>query len=61
MKIKRYHLVAAKDPEQLQIEITKLIAEGWQPFGHVAVTEPAPEGRNRFFQPVVQYEGEIRS
>lgn len=61
MKIKRYHLVAAKDTEQLQTEIAKLIADGWQPFGHVAVTEPVPDGRNRFFQPMVQFEGEIRS
>lgn len=61
MKIKRYHVVAAKDPEQLQTEVSKLIAEGWQPFGHFAVTEPVPDGRHRFFQVVVQYEGEIRS
>ncbi len=61
MRIKRYHLASAKDPEQLQNEVSKLLAEGWQPFGQLVVAEPAAGAGMRFFQTMVQYEGEIRS
>jgi hypothetical protein len=61
MRIKRYHLASAPDTTTLDTEVSKLLAEGWQPFGQLVVTEPTEEAQHRFFQPVVQYEGEIRS
>ena len=61
MRIKRYHLASATDATGLENEVSKLIAEGWQPFGHVVVTEPGEGSQERFFQALVQYEGEIRS
>lgn len=61
MRIKRYHLATGSDPQTLQDQVTKLLAEGWQPFGHLAVDERAAGQAERFFQPMVQYEGEIRS
>lgn len=60
MRIKRYYLAAASDPQTLQNEVTKLLAEGWQPFGQLAVAEPSNNSSDRFLQPMVQYEGEIR-
>ena len=61
MKVKRYHLVSASDPQQLQNEVNKLIAEGWQPLGHLVITQSAPASGTHFFQTMVQPEGEIRS
>lgn len=61
MRIKRYHLASASDPEQLQNEVNKLIAEGWQPLGQVVVAQSPTGSEPRFFQAVVQHEGEIRS
>jgi hypothetical protein len=61
MRIKRYHVVSAPDAGALQNEISKLLPEGWQPFGQMIITEPSNESSERFFQVVVQYEGEIRS
>jgi hypothetical protein len=61
VRIKRYLLASGKDPEQLQNEVSKLLAEGWQPFGQMTVAEAATASGERFFQPMVQYEGEIRS
>jgi hypothetical protein len=61
MRIKRYHLAAAADATGLQSEVSKLIAEGWQPFGQMVVSEPIDGSPDRFFQVVVQFEGEIRS
>jgi hypothetical protein len=61
MRVKRYHLVSAAEPEQLQHEVSKLIAEGWQPFGQMVVTQATADTGPRFYQPMVQFEGEIRS
>jgi hypothetical protein len=61
MRIKRYHVVSAVDSSTLESEVGKLIPEGWQPFGQMLITEPSNESGERFFQVVVQYEGEIRS
>jgi len=60
MRIKRYYLVSGSDPQTLQNEINKLLADGWQPFGQMVVIEPSNDSTNRLFQPMVQYEGEIR-
>jgi hypothetical protein len=61
MRIKRYHLASAQDSAGLQTEVSKLISEGWQPFGQLVVAEPSEPSGVRFFQPVVQFEGEIRA
>ena len=61
MRIKRYHLASGTDPEALQNEVNKLIAEGWQPFDQLVIVEPAAGSNARFFQVLVQYEGEIRA
>jgi hypothetical protein len=61
MKIKRYHLASGSDSETLETEVNKLVAEGWQPFGQLITAPPAEESGARFVQPMVQYEGEIRS
>ena len=62
MRIKRYHLAYGSDPEALQTEVSKLIAEGWQPLGEVVVALATSESsRDRFLQTMVQYEGEIRA
>jgi len=61
MRIKRYHLASASDTATLETEIGKLLPEGWQPFGQLVVAEPTNESQQRFFQALVQYEGEIRS
>ena len=61
MKIKRYHVASAPDAAALQSEVSKLIADGWQPIGQLVVTDPPEGSRDRFFQALVQYEGEIRS
>ena len=61
MRIKRYHLATAVDPQSLQNEVSKLIGEGWQPLGQLVVDEPAEKPHDRFLQPMVQYEGEIRT
>ena len=61
VRIKRYYLVSAPDPEKLQNEVNKLIGEGWQPYGHTLTAESTAEVPTRFLQAMVQYEGEIRS
>lgn len=61
MRIKRYQLASGNDPQTLQTEVSKLIAEGWQPFGQLVVEEPPDEQPERLLQPMVQYEGEIRA
>ncbi len=61
MRIKRYHLASAPDANALQNEVSKLIVDGWQPYGQMVVAEPPEGSRDRFFQALVQYEGEIRS
>jgi len=61
MRIKRYHLAAGSDPQTLQNEVSRLIAEGWQPFGQAVVDPCKEDSHDRFFQPMVQYEGEIRA
>jgi hypothetical protein len=61
VRIKRYLIASGKDPELLQNEVSKLLAEGWQPFGQMTVAETATGSGERFFQPMVQFEGEIRS
>ena len=61
MRIKRYHLGSAPDASTLETEVSKLLAEGWQPFGQMVVAEPTNGSQQRFFQALVQYEGEIRS
>ena len=61
MRIKRYHLASGSDPQNLQDEVGKLIADGWQPYGQLIVNEPSEGSADRFLQPMVQYEGEIRS
>lgn len=61
MKIKRYYLASGSDPQSLQSEVTKLIAEGWQPYGTVVIAAPSGNTPERFLQTMVQYEGEIRS
>lgn len=61
MRIKRYHLATASDPQSLQNEVSKLIGEGWQPLGQLVVDEPPDNSNDRFLQTMVQYEGEIRS
>jgi hypothetical protein len=60
MKIKRYHLASAPDSAGLQSEVSKLINEGWQPLGPITISQPIEGSRDRFFQVLVQYEGEIR-
>src|SRR5947209_3983267 len=40
MRIKRYQLASGNDPQTLETEVSKLIAEGWQPFGQLVVEEP---------------------
>jgi len=60
MRIKRYHLASARDAEALQTEVSKLLSEGWQPCGQLVVTPPGAGPEARFFQVMVQYEGEIR-
>lgn len=61
MKIKRYHLASGPDHQTLQTLVSKLIAEGWQPFGQLVVDQPPDKPAERFVQPMVQYEGEIRT
>lgn len=61
MRIKRYHLACRSDLETLQTEVTKLLGEGWQPFGQIVVTPPSNESQERFLQTMVQYEGDLRS
>ncbi len=61
MRIKRYQLASGNDPQTLQTEVTKLIAEGWQPFGQLVVEEPPDSQPERLLQPMVQYEGDIRT
>lgn len=61
MRIKRYQLAAGNDPQTLQTEVSKLIAEGWQPFGQLVVEEPPDEQPERLLQPMVQYEGDLRT
>ncbi len=61
MRIKRYQLASGNDPQTLQTEVSKLIAEGWQPFGQLVVEEPPDRQPERLLQPMVQYEGEIRA
>ncbi len=61
MRIKRYHLASAVDAEGLQNEVSKLLAEGWQPYGQIVIADASDGSALRFFQPMVQYEGEIRA
>jgi hypothetical protein len=61
MRIKRYLLASAPDAEKLQNEVSKLLSEGWQPLGQLVISEPSTGSEARFFQPMVQYEGEIRA
>jgi hypothetical protein len=61
MRIKRYHVASAPNAGELQNEVSKLISEGWQPFGQMVIAEPSNDTHARFFQVLVQYEGEIRS
>ncbi|HLH54255.1 MAG TPA: DUF1737 domain-containing protein [Verrucomicrobiae bacterium] len=61
MRIKRYHLASSSDPQTLQNEVAKLLAEGWQPYGQVIVAAAANGSQERYLQTMVQYEGEIRS
>ena len=60
MRIKRYHLASAADADALQNEVSKLVAEGWQPFGALVIAKPSDGSQVRFFQAMVQYEGELR-
>jgi hypothetical protein len=61
MRIKRYHLAFGSDPQTLEAEVNKLLAEGWQPFGQLIAAAPAENSSAPLVQPMVQYEGEIRS
>lgn len=61
MRIKRYQLAEGNDPQTLQTEVSKLIAEGWQPFGQLVVEEPPEPQPERLLQPMVQYEGDLRT
>ena len=61
MRIKRYHLASGSNAQTLQDEVGKLLGDGWQPYGQLIVKEQSPDSADRFFQPMVQYEGEIRS
>jgi hypothetical protein len=61
MRIKRYHLALGSDPQSLQSEVSKLIAEGWQPYGHLVIEEPPEKNEERLVQPMVQYEGDLRA
>jgi hypothetical protein len=61
MKIKRYHLASGSDPQTLETEVMKLVAEGWQPFDQLQAVESNNGSSGRLLQPMVQYEGEIRS
>ena len=61
MRIKRYHLALASDAEGLQTEVSRHISEGWQPFGQLIVAQPDSDSKARFFQVMVQFEGEIRA
>ena len=61
MRIKRYHLASGLDPQILETEVGKLIAEGWQPFGQLVAAPLADKTGDILVQPMVQYEGEIRS
>jgi hypothetical protein len=60
MRVKRYQIVSAADEETLKNEINKLLAEGWQPFSSPVITSGAQDTGRRYFQAMVQYEGEIR-
>jgi Domain of unknown function (DUF1737) len=60
LRIKRYHLALATDAEGLQAEVSRLISEGWQPFGQLIVAQPDSNSKARFFQVMVQVEGDIR-
>lgn len=60
MRIKRYQIVSAGDEEALKTEVNKLIGEGWQPFFSPILVPPSPKVERRYFQTMVQYEGEIR-
>ena len=61
VRIKRYHLALATDPEKLQTDVNKLIAEGWQPVGEIVVIHASTGSETRLCQTMVQYEGEIRA
>ena len=61
MRIKRYHLATAPDAATLETEVSKLLPESWQPFGQLVIAEPSNGSQQRFFQVMVQYEGEIRT
>jgi len=60
VRIKRYHLALATDPEKLQNDVNKLLGEGWQPVGQIVIIQASAGTETRFCQTMVQHEGEIR-
>jgi len=52
MKIERYQLVGADTDKDLEIQVSNLIAQGWQPFGSLAVIATADKA-SRYYQAMV--------
>lgn len=53
-----YKIAEGKNTKQLEIEVNKLIKEGWKPFGSISITS-LEVGGARFWlvvQPMVRYE-----
>ena len=54
MTITNYRAISTAEPKQLEEQVEKFIAHGWQPFGSPVVL-PSLEGSPRVIQVVVKY------
>ena len=54
MTITNYRAISTAEPKQLEEQVEKYIAHGWQPFGSLVVL-PSLEGAPRVIQVVVKY------
>ncbi len=56
MTVTNYRAISTVEPKQLEEQVEKFIAHGWQPFGSPVVL-PNLEGSPRIIQVVVKYAG----
>ncbi len=52
MKLKQAQLVDSDSVKDLEIQVSNMIAQGWQPFGSFSVVAPVDKGP-RYFQAMV--------
>lgn len=58
-KIVMYAVIESYCIGELVSEVNDRIDDGWQPYGSLAMTEPAGSSRQCMVQPMVLYQGDL--